>query len=92
VRDVVLAGRLHLDQVAEPLVPLGDLVNRARFARRAVADADASAAWQLTDAFADRRRKSRTVPQRTREHFTVRSASARLARLARTGRQAVQTG
>jgi transglutaminase TgpA-like protein/transglutaminase superfamily protein len=80
VRDVVLAGRIELEQIAEPLGPLGDLVNRTRFARGDAAEADAAAAWQLSDTFADRRRKSRTVPQRTREHFSVRSPAARLAR------------
>ena len=80
----MLAGRIELDQIAEPLGPLGDLVNRTRFARGQAAEADAAAAWQLSDAFADRRRKSRTVPQRTREHFSVRSPAAQLSR--RSGR------
>ncbi|HEY8523351.1 MAG TPA: transglutaminaseTgpA domain-containing protein [Acidimicrobiales bacterium] len=80
VRDVVAAGRAALAAEAEPLGPLGELVNRARFARRGVAESDAAAAWELSDAFAARRRRTRSLAQRVREHFAVRSAAARLAR------------
>jgi hypothetical protein len=77
VRDVVRAGRVSLPDVAGPLAPLGDLVNRARFARGRAPEADAVAAWELSDAFADRRRRGRSLRQRVREWFAVRSVAAR---------------
>jgi hypothetical protein len=73
VTDTVVAARARLRGVAEPLAPLGDLVNRSRFGPGAVSDTDAHAAWHLSDAFTRARRRSRTPGQRAREYVSLRA-------------------
>ena len=73
VEDLVGAGRRTLPEAAAPLSPLGTLVNRARFARGAVSDEDARAAWELSDAFAALRRRGRRPAQRLREYVHLRA-------------------
>jgi hypothetical protein len=73
VTDMVRAGRATVPELAEPLAPLGDLVNRTRFARGGPTDADAEAAWHLSDAFTQARRRARTLKQRFREYPTLRA-------------------
>ena len=69
----VLAGRATLPDLAQPLGPLGDLVNRTRFGPEGATDADAEAAWALSDAFTTARRRARTPTQRAREYVALRA-------------------
>jgi hypothetical protein len=73
VSDTVLAGRARLPDVAGPLVPLGELVNRSRFGPAAVTDDDAAAAWRLSDEFTAARHRARTAGQRAREYVALRA-------------------
>lgn len=70
VSDVVATGHEHFPTAAEPLAPLGHLVNRARFARGRATDPDADTAWTLSDAFLTHRRKGRPLPLRLREYLS----------------------
>ena len=65
--------RVVLDDPVGEGVPLGDLVNRSRFGPGVVGDADAEAAWGLSDAFTSARRRGRTVGQRAREYVALRA-------------------
>jgi hypothetical protein len=77
VTGVVRAACEELEGIADPLVPLGDLVNRARFAAGEMADSDAAAAWRYADAFARRRRRSRSLRQRVCEYPLLVSVAGR---------------
>jgi hypothetical protein len=68
VSDVVGEGRLRLGAVAEPLVGLGALANRCRYAASApVTDEHARRARELCDQFVAGRRRGRPAGQRLRE-------------------------
>ncbi len=86
VREVVATGRGLLVMVAEPLVPLGELVNRARFSPGGAGESDAEAAWRCADHFATARRRHRSGGQRVREHFRVRTVGGRRRPSARADR------
>jgi hypothetical protein len=73
VSDVVGEARRRLGPVADPLVPLGSLVNRCRFAAGTpVTDEQVRRAWALCDGFVAARRQGRPVGQRLREHLGLR--------------------
>jgi transglutaminase-like putative cysteine protease len=68
VSDLVVLGRARLGPVAEPLVPLGALANRSRFAATGVDEPAAAQAWALADALGAARRRGRPLRQRVREY------------------------
>lgn len=74
VSDLVAVGRSRLDTAAaEPLGPLGALVNQALFGAVPPDDRVARQAWAFADRLARQRRRGRSPAQRLREHFQLRT-------------------
>lgn len=74
VADIVGESRATVSTAGvEPLVPLGALANRARFAPSSPDDSAATEAWTLSDRFVAERRKGRPLPRRLRDYFHLRN-------------------